>query len=104
MQHAHGQDPNGLGKSGLSQRHVVQYFARQTVHPNVQRKLTAALAWCERINGLSDAQRAGPPWHYVLLGESALYEWQSKGARLAELLQFSRVRPLGSTTLQVRLL
>ena len=29
----------------------------QTIHPNVQRKLKAALAWCERINNLTEEQR-----------------------------------------------
>jgi hypothetical protein len=32
----------------------------QTIHPNVQRKLKAALAWCERINNLTEEQRGGP--------------------------------------------
>lgn len=76
----------------------------QTIHPNVQRKLKAALAWCERINNLSDEQRASPPWHYVLLGESVVYEWQSKGARLAELLDYAKLRPLGEASLQQRLI
>ena len=76
----------------------------QTIHPNVQRKLKAALAWCERINNLSEEQRGGPPWHYVLLGEAVVYEWQGKGARLAELLDYARLRPLGEASLQQRLL
>jgi type III restriction enzyme len=76
----------------------------QTIHPNVQRKLKAALAWCERINNLSDEQRGGPPWHYVLLAENVLYEWQGKGAHLAELLDYARLRPLASASLQERLI
>lgn len=76
----------------------------QTNHPNVQRKRKAALAWCERINQLSEDQRQSPPWHYVLLGESVVYEWQGKGARLAELLDYARLRPLGEASLQQRLL
>jgi type III restriction enzyme len=76
----------------------------QTIHPNVQRKLKAALAWCERINNLSEVQRGGPPWHYVLLGEAVVYEWQGKGARLAELLDYARLRPLGEASLQQRLI
>jgi len=76
----------------------------QTIHPNVQRKLKAALAWCERINNLSEEQRGGPPWHYVLLGEAVVYEWQGKGARLAELLDYARLRPLGEASLQQRLI
>jgi type III restriction enzyme len=75
----------------------------QTIHPNVQRKRKAALAWCERINHLTEEQRGGPSWHYVLLGEAVVYEWQGKGARLAELLDFARLRPLGEASLQQRL-
>jgi len=76
----------------------------QTIHPNVQRKLKAALAWCDRINGLDSAQRGGPPWHYVLLSEPVMYEWQAKGAHLAELLDYARLRPLASASLQATLL
>ena len=47
---------------------------QQTIHPNVQRKLKAALAWCERINDLSAGQRDSAPWHYVLLGQSVFDE------------------------------
>ena len=76
----------------------------QTIHPNVQRKLKAAVAWCERINQLAPEHRGGLPWHYVLLAEDAVYEWQGKGARLAELLDFARLRPLASASLQERLI
>jgi type III restriction enzyme len=77
---------------------------QQTIHPNVQRKLKAALAWCERINNLSAEQRGGAPWNYVLLAENVVYEWQGKGARLAELLSYARLRPLAEASLQERLL
>ena len=77
---------------------------QQTIHPNVQRKLKAALAWCERINGLSVEQRGGAPWHYVLLAENVVYEWQGKGARLAELLDYARLRPLANASLQQQLI
>ncbi len=77
---------------------------QQTTHPNVQRKLKAALAWCERINALTPEQRGGPPWHYVLLAENVVYEWQAKGARLAELLDYARLRPLAHAALQTSLL
>ena len=77
---------------------------QQTLHPNVQRKLKAALAWCDRINALTDAQRGSPPWHYVLLAENAVTEWQAKGARLAQLLDYARLRPLAHGALQTRLL
>ncbi|MDD5324482.1 MAG: DEAD/DEAH box helicase family protein [Polaromonas sp.] len=77
---------------------------QQTIHPNVQRKRKAALAWCERINGLSAGQRDGAPWHYVLLAENLVMEWQAKGARLAQLLDYARLRPLAGASQQERLI
>ncbi len=77
---------------------------QQTLHPNVQRKLKAAQAWCERINQLAPAHRSGLPWHYVLLAEDVVYEWQAKGARLAELLAYAKLRPLSQASLQQSLL
>ncbi|MCL2345940.1 MAG: DEAD/DEAH box helicase family protein, partial [Desulfobulbus sp.] len=66
---------------------------QQTTHPNVQRKLKAAHAWCERINTLPAAMRDDCCWRYALVGEALFYEWRGKGARLPELLDFARVRP-----------
>ena len=77
---------------------------QQVIHPNVQRKLKAAVAWCERINQLTPEHRGGLPWHYVLLAEDVVYEWQSKGSRLAELLDYARLRPLAEAYMQVQLL
>ena len=77
---------------------------QQTIHPNVQRKLKAATAWCQRINDLPADQRDGLPWHYVLLAENVVYEWQGKGARLGELLDYARLRPLAEASLQGQLL
>lgn len=77
---------------------------QQTIHPNVQRKLKAAVAWCDRINSLPPAHRGGRPWHYVLLAENVVHEWQAQGARLAELLDYARLRPLAEASLQQRLL
>ena len=77
---------------------------QQTIHPNVQRKLKAAMAWCERINNLAPEHRQGLPWHYVLLAEDAVHEWRAKGAHLAQLLEFARLRPLASASLQASLL
>ena len=76
---------------------------QQTIHPNVQRKLKAALAWVARINGLGAEQRGGAPWHYVLLREDVVKDWQAKGARLADLLDFARLRPLANASQQVSL-
>ena len=75
----------------------------QLSSPNVQRKLKAAAAWCERINGLPVEQRSNLPWHYVLLGESVFWEWRDKGERLAALCDFSRIRNTALSTSQDRL-
>lgn len=75
----------------------------QINHPNVQRKLKAATAWCERINALDAAQRSGRKWGYVLLGEAVFYEWRDKGGRMAEMLEFTRVRSLNNSSAQQKL-
>ena len=77
---------------------------QQAIHPNVQRKRKAAIAWCERINDLPAEACGGLPWHYVLLAENVLLEWQAKGARLAELLDYARLRPLADASTQGKLL
>lgn len=76
----------------------------QTLHPNVQRKRKAAVAWCERINALPAALRSELPWYYVLLGEDAVYEWQERRARLADLLDFARLRPVPDASAQASLI
>ncbi len=72
----------------------------QVTSPNVQRKQKAASAWCERINALAPGERDNLPWHYVLLGESLFHDYRNKGARLADLLAFARVRTLASAATQ----
>jgi type III restriction enzyme len=84
--------------------YIVETKAQQQVsHPNVQRKLKAAVAWCERVNELPAHLRSDLPWHYVLLGESVFHEWHARGAHLAELLSFARVRPQASLAAQAQL-
>ncbi|MDR2711149.1 MAG: DEAD/DEAH box helicase family protein [Burkholderiales bacterium] len=84
--------------------YLVETKAQQQVaHPNVQRKRKAAVAWCERINALAPEHRQGLPWHYVLLGEDAVQQWQAKGAHLAQLLDFARLRPAADVSLQERM-
>ena len=61
--------------------------------PDVQRKRRAAIAWCERVNELSEEHRSIRRWHYALIGEALFYEFRSKGASLAEVLDFARLRP-----------
>jgi type III restriction enzyme len=78
----------------------------QVTTPNVQRKLKAAVAWCNRLNELEAEQRNGLPWHYVMISDTAFYEWQSKGAQLGGaggLLNFARARPLADVSAQTRL-
>jgi type III restriction enzyme len=76
---------------------------QQVIHANVQRKLKAAVTWCERINALPPDLRGERPWHYALVGESIFHDWRQKGARLVELLQFSRARPQVTVTAQAGL-
>lgn len=71
--------------------------------PNVQRKRRAAATWCGRINSLQPYDRSGREWHYALVGESVFADWRAKGARLPELLEFSRIRPTASAASQATL-
>jgi len=64
----------------------------QISHPNVQRKKMAAVNWCANINRLPTEKRAEREWHYVLLSEATFYEWRDKNARMAEMLDFARLR------------
>jgi type III restriction enzyme len=75
----------------------------QVSSPNVQRKLKAAAAWCDRINALPVEDRSNLPWHYVLLGESVFWEWRDKGERLAALCDFARIRNTTLSASQNRL-
>lgn len=59
---------------------------------NVQRKQRAALSWCEKVNELPEEDRGSRKWAYVLLGESAVREWQSKNATLTDLLEYAKLR------------
>jgi type III restriction enzyme len=77
---------------------------QQKNNPNVQRKLKAAAAWCERINGLAPEHRDGREWRYALVGETMFRDWRAKCGRLAELLEFARVRALGDAGTQQSLL
>lgn len=76
----------------------------QTMHPNVQRKRKAAIAWCDRINMLEPQAREGRTWHYVLLGEDIVTEWHDRHEQLGRLLNFARLRPTPQASQQVQLL
>ncbi len=71
---------------------------------NVQRKQRAAIAWCEQINTLPSEQRDAREWHYVILGEASVKEWQSKNARASELLNFARLRRVEQAAVQESML
>ena len=77
---------------------------QQTTHPNVQRKLKAVSACCERINAATADMYGSLTLHYVLSGEDAFHDWRTKGARLSELLDFARVRPLVASEVQASLI
>lgn len=70
---------------------------------NVQRKQKAAVAWCDQINELPEEDRDGRQWAYVLLGESAVIEWQKKNATVTDLLEYAKLRRV-TTAGQDRLL
>lgn len=85
--------------------HLVETKAQQQViHPDVQRKRRAAVAWCERINALPADVRADRHWSYVLLGEDLVDEWQGGQARLADLLRQARCIAAADATRQFSLI
>lgn len=59
---------------------------------NVQRKQSAAIAWCEQINELEPSQRSHRRWAYVLLGEQAVKGSIAGNERASELLDRTRLR------------
>lgn len=64
---------NQRALSSASATYLVETKApAQTIHSNVQRKLKAAVVWCERINQMAPEYRGGLPWHDVLLAEDVV--------------------------------
>jgi type III restriction enzyme len=59
---------------------------------NVQRKQSAAIAWCEQINELEPSQRSHRRWAYVLLGQQAVEGSIAGNERASELLDRARLR------------
>jgi type III restriction enzyme len=77
------------------QTYLVETKAQGQVNtPNVKRKRKAAVAWCDKINKLDEPDRGSSTWSYVLLGEDVFYDWRDKGASIAELLDYARLRPI----------
>jgi type III restriction enzyme len=84
---------NPINGEASSTVYLVETKAQgQLSSPNVQRKLKAAVAWCERINGVAADQRRFEVWHYVLLGENTVVQWQKDNKRCSELLAFAKLR------------
>ena len=76
-------------------RTVRQIYARADTalsDINVQRKQSAAIAWCEQINELEPSQRSHRRWAYVLLGEQAVKRSIAGNERVSELLNRTRLR------------
>jgi len=59
---------------------------------NVQRKQSAAIAWCEQINRLEPSDRGHRHWAYVLVGEQAVQASIVANERASELLARARLR------------
>lgn len=75
----------------------------QMMHPNVRRKLRAAVAWCAGINRLPAEKRAGCEWHYALIGEESFYAWRNRHAQMDDLLDYARIRPEEAVDSQLKL-
>jgi type III restriction enzyme len=86
--------PDFLVRCGDSIYLVETKAQGQVNAPNVKRKKRAAVAWCDRINGLPPQQRRDAEWHYVLLGEQVFYDWRDKGASIRDILEYAKLRPV----------
>ena len=64
----------------------------QMNHPDVIRKKRAAVVWCDGINQLSEENRFGCRWGYVLLGEETFYNRIEKGENLYDILSYATIR------------
>jgi len=88
---------------------IVEHPAFQSFYDDlIQEGLASATGDMKDTSATGDViaadHRGGLPWHYVLLAEDMLLEWQSKSARLTELLDYARHRPLADASSQGRLL
>ncbi|MEU3010094.1 DEAD/DEAH box helicase family protein [Nocardia asteroides] len=73
--------------------YVVETKAQSSLSDeNVLRKKRAAQAWCAQINELPEEERDNRTWHYVLLGEQIVKDWEAKSGRPSELLDHARIR------------
>ena len=78
--------------------YVVETKAQSSLSDeNVLRKKRAALAWCAQINELPEEERDSRTWHYVLLGEQIVKDWEAKSGRPSELLDHARIRDKANT-------
>ena len=64
---------------------------------NVQRKMRAALNWCEQINRLDPGDRSDRDWQYCLIGQQNFEDHRSKGGKLIDLLELSYLRDQSGT-------
>ena len=90
--------PDFLVRAGSAIYLVETKAQNQLTTPNVLRKRKAAVAWCDRLNGLSEDERSDAEWHYVLLGEETFYTWRDRGGSMAELLAFGKLRPVDTSS------
>ena len=86
--------PDFLARAGGGIYLIETKAQGQLTSPNVLRKRKAAVAWCDRINGLPPEHRSNADWHYVLLGEDAFYNWRDKGGSVVDLFAYAKLRPV----------
>ena len=73
--------------------YIVETKAQDQIsHPNVQKKQIAALNWVYRVNQLPPEMRSNATWEYVIIGNAFFNDWKEKGASIAEMLEFAKLR------------
>jgi type III restriction enzyme len=95
--HLGGAPPDFLLRTPIAV-YLVDLHARRGSFPRLQ----AMMEWCTRANALPPAWRGERAWFFAPLAGLPLEDWHRRGARLGELLAFSRaqagyVAPPGST-------
>jgi len=86
--------PDFLVRCGTAVYLVETKAQDQVNSPNVKRKKRAAVAWCDKINGLAPDQRSGAEWQYVLLGEQVFKDWRDKGASIRDMMEYAKLRSI----------
>lgn len=91
-----------MGDVGNGGAAVLVVLGRRLLDAPVQLPCRVAAGDPQCHRGVRGATQYQPDVrHYALVGESLFFEWRDQGARLADLLDYARIRPAASREAQV---